>query len=331
MNSITKMMLASIAVILISILIVKFGVNKEVSEKPEITGNVEKEEITIGTFSKSLGNVPYYVAKEKGWFEEVIGDDFILSYDEYGERSLIASALSSGDLEFAFSAEAPAILIEAQGEKIDFENLSGTLSQEVIVPSSSNMKSIVDLKGKRIAVLAGTSSHYALLKILADNNVDPSEVNIEFMPPAEAKVAFENGRIDAWAVWPPYVEQQQVTGFAKSLKGSNAVIQCVGYMPDKFIDKYPDLAKKLSDEIERAKVWMVENPEEAQKIAAKQVDLDIEVVNLAWSKFDWRATFNEEVLNDIKAKSKFLSEQKLTRNNIVVDVEKELFRDYTID
>jgi sulfonate transport system substrate-binding protein len=316
MNTKNKILLVALSALVASFLLVKFVFNKE---------NIkEKQKITIGTFSKSMGNVPFYIAKEKGWFEKAIGDDYEITYAEYNDRPSIASALSSGSLKFIFSAEIPAILIEAQGEDIEFENLSATLSQEIIVSSSSKMVKVSDLKGKKIAVLAGTSSHYALLKILEDNGLSPKDVSILFMPPAEAKVAFENKSIDAWAVWPPWVEQQQVTGFARSLTGSNAIICSVGYMPYDFIKSKPFVADSLSNIINRAKEWILNNPEESQLITAKQLDLDIKVVKLAWTKFNWSAKYDKSILDDIQKKAKFLSEEKLTRDNILIDVNKDL-------
>lgn len=319
MSKTNRILLVAIFIIAISFLIVKLGFKKE---KPS-----KKENMTIGTFSKSMGNVPFYIAKEKKWFENAIGDKYIIDYAEYNDRPSIASALSSGNLKFIFSAETPAILIEAQGEDIEFENLSATLTQEIIVPTKSKMSKVSDLRGKKIAVLAGTSSHYALLKILNDNGLKPTDVQIIYMPPAEAKIAFETGKIDAWAVWAPWVEQQQVTGFAKSLTGSNAIICSVGSMPESFVKSNPIIADSLSNIIKRAKEWIIKNPDESQNIAAKQLGLDIAVVKLAWTKFNWGASYDSMILKDIQNKADFLSKEKLTRNNIIIDVNKDLIGD----
>lgn len=319
MKTRNKIIVVAVAIVLISWLLTIL-INKKVEPQ-------DKQTITIGTFSKSMGNVPYYIAKESGWFEKAIGDKFEIEYTEYNDRPTIASALSSGNLKFIFSAEIPAILIKAQGEDVKFVNLSATLTQEIIVPTKSPISKISDLKGKKIAVLSGTSSHYALLKILTDNGLKPSNVQILFMPPAEAKTAFETGQIDAWAVWPPWVEQQQVTGYARSLTGSDAIICSVGYMPLSFVDKYPIISDSLSNIINRAKKWIVENPVKAQEITSKQLGLEIEVVKLAWTKFNWVATFNSSILSDMQNKATFLSNEKLTRNNVLIDVDKDLINE----
>jgi len=315
-KNIFKIAIIAITVIAVSYVIVRYGIKNNVP--------IAKDKISIGTFSKSMGNVPYYIAKENGWFEKAIGDIFEIEYTEYNDRPTIASALSSGSLKFIFSAEIPAILIKAQGEDIKFVNLSATLTQEIIVPTNSPIIKISELKDKKIAVLSGTSSHYALLKILNDNGLTKDDLQILFMPPAEAKTAFETGKIDAWAVWPPWVEQQQITGFARTLTGSNAIICSVGYMPSTFINSNPAIADSLSSIINRAKIWIANNTDAAQEITAKQLGLDIEVVKLAWNKFSWNATYNSQILIDMQNKADFLSREQLTRNNILINVEKEL-------
>lgn len=322
MKFLQNKLLIVITIICLILLFVRCGDNNEQGEI---------KEITIGTFSKSMGNVPFYIAKENGWFEQALGDEFKIKYFEYNDRPSIASAISRGELKFVFSAEAPAMLIEAQGEDIEFENISATLTQEIIVRTASDLMEIRDLKDKTVAVLAGTSSHYALLKILSDNGLAISDVKIQFMPPAEAKTAFETGMIDAWAVWPPWVEQQEVTNFARALIGSNAVIHSVGSMPEEFVDLNFAIADSLSEVIERAKDWIINNPEKSKEITAKQLGLDIEVVNLAWTKFNWSSRFNDSILDDMQKKADFLAKENLTRNSMIINVEDELIGDFLKD
>jgi sulfonate transport system substrate-binding protein len=287
-------------------------------------GSGSKDSITIGTFSKALGNTPYYVAKHLGWFEDDPAlQDVEITYAEYNDRPTIASALSRGELDFLFSAEAPAILIRAQGEDIRAVVLSTTASQEVLVPAASALSSPEDLRGKRVAVLAGTSSHYGLLKILSSAGMSDDDVNLQFMGPAEAKTAFETGELDAWSVWAPWVEMEEVSGQGRAMLGGNAVIHSVGSMPVGFIENREAIARALVKGIQRAKTWMEENPTEAQRIASEQLGLDLAVVERAWPKFDWSAEFDSAVKQDIQEKADFLSQQEVTRGGGSLNVEEE--------
>lgn len=117
--------------------------------------------ITIGTFSKALGNAPYYVAKKFGWFEqhEALRGRKIL-YVEYNDRPTIAAAFARSELDLLFSAEIPSILIRAQGEDVRIVLVSTYAAQEVLVPISSPVRKVTDLRGRSIVVQSGTSSHF---------------------------------------------------------------------------------------------------------------------------------------------------------------------------
>ena len=69
---------------------------------------------------------------------------------------------------------------------------------------------------------------------------------------------------------------------------------------------------------------MVEHPAEAQKIVSEELGFDLPVVQRAWPKFHWDAQLTKDVLEDFQAKSAFLGAQKLTRDNVVIDVSTRL-------
>ncbi len=281
--------------------------------------------IVVGTFSKALGNAPYHVAKHFKWFEaEPALKDATISYQEFNDRPAIASAFSRGELDLLFSAEIPSILIRAQGEDVSLVLASTFAAQEVLVPASSQVKSVTDLRGKKVAVQAGTSSHFGLMHILENAGVNLGDVSLVLMPAAEGRAAFEAGSIDAWAVWAPWVETQEVQGRGRALSGGQAVIYSVGTMRKAFIRNHAAQGKALFEVIQRAKAWIIANPSEAQKIVSQELGFDLAVVERAWPKFDWSVRLSAQVIPDFQAKAAFLAAQKLTRENAVIDVAADL-------
>ena len=281
--------------------------------------------ITIATFSKALGNAPFYIAKHFGWFEsDPAFQGVTIKYAEYNDRPTIVSSFSHGDLDLLFSAEIPSILIRAQGEDVRVVLVSTVAAQEILVPTASKIEKVDDLRGHSVAVQGGTSSQFGLMQILKDAGIAPADVKIVLMPATEGRAAFESGTIDAWAAWAPWVETQEVAGRGRALAGGNAVIYSVGTVRNSFLKSYPAQSQKLFNVIQKAKAWMVLHPEEAQKIAAGELGFDLPVVQRAWPKFDWKAQLTQSILSDFQAKSTFLGAQKLTRDNVVVDVSKDL-------
>lgn len=270
--------------------------------------------ITIGTFSKALGNTPYHVAKSRGQFQEHPALRGIeIRHVEYNDRPAIAQAFDKGELQVLFSAEIPAILCYAQGNDIRIVEISGVAAQEIVVPVHSSIQSVGDLRGKKLAVLPGTSSHYCLLKVLRQHGLQTSDLEISYMSPGEAKVAFETGRLPAWAVWAPWVEQVEVTGLGRPIEDSQADIASVMTLSGPFLLDHPNLARALVEVVQESKNWVNDNTVEAQEIAAKDLNLDIAVVRQAWPKFDWTTRLSPEVIPDFQDKAAFLASDEKTR------------------
>ena len=76
--------------------------------------------------------------------------------------------------------------------------------EAILVPKDSKLQSVADLKGKKVALNKGSNVHYLLVKALEKAGVRYSEIEPVFLPPADARAAFERGAVDAWVIWDPF-------------------------------------------------------------------------------------------------------------------------------
>ncbi len=267
-------------------------------------------QVWIGTFSQAIDYGPVYVARHFGWFEESLrgGDSVEVEYRELGGFDEIQTALTQEKLHAFFSAEAPAIKLVSDRASIRIVAIGCTLQQDVLVRKAAGINSIGALKGRSIAVAEGTSSHYGLLTILSDAGLTPADITLRPGFPGEAKPLFESGAVDAWAVWPPFVEEQVLAGRGVALTGGNARIQSVMSLHRTILEERPSIGEALVSTVERAKTWMRANPDEAIAIVAQALGLQRAVVELAWPKHNWGAQLHEEVLTDIDKKARFLKD-----------------------
>jgi sulfonate transport system substrate-binding protein len=264
-------------------------------------------QVRLGTFSSAIDYGPFFVARSKGWIaEELALVNATPSYTQFETLPSINEAFAAEDIDVIFEAEPPAIVGRAAGLDIRIVGISCTLRQEVIANASLGVDSVAALKGRRIAVLAGTSSHYGLLQSLANAGLTAGDVQILDMIPPDAKAAFAKSDVDAWAVWPPWVEQEIIAKTAATVPGSEAVIQSIVVARGKFVDEHPGAARAVASSITRAKQWMIENPGEAQAVLATELNIPLEVVTLAWSKHDWSARVDAEIIADVQRKADFL-------------------------
>jgi sulfonate transport system substrate-binding protein len=105
---------------------------------------------------------------------------------------------SMGDLNF-FSVFANGAAIRAVGA-----TRSDGASQNIVVKADGSIRTVADLRGKRVAAARGGWTHYSLFRILERAGVKPSEVNIAWLLPSDAALAYRSGAIDAWSVWEPF-------------------------------------------------------------------------------------------------------------------------------
>lgn len=299
---------AAVHAVLFLFLIVGCGENE-----PKSGGGSRDAPITfgIGTFSSAVDYAPLYIAEHFKWLktENIEAEIF-----QFNQRSRLSDAVKQGTIDILFAAAPPVVITRAQGVDLQVFALSCTLRQEIAVQKQSAIGSISDLSGSRVAVLSGTSSHYGLLNSLAAADISPEQVEIVFQGPAIAEANFESGNIDAWAVWPPFIEKLVLADRARIIKGGDAVIQSVIGVSERFAAEHENALDEIGRVFVRAKQWMIENPLEAQAIVARKLQLDPQIIRLAWPKHDWGAVIDADVKRDIQEKIQFLDEQQLLRD-----------------
>ncbi|MFH1256597.1 MAG: aliphatic sulfonate ABC transporter substrate-binding protein [Candidatus Diapherotrites archaeon] len=276
------------------------------------------KKITMGTFSKSVAQAPYLVAKNKGWLGEAAAKHGATTeYKVFETLPAINEAFATGKLDFVVEADPPAITGKAIGAEVVIKDLLVTYVSEIVVPVGSGIASAKDFKGKKLAVLSGTSSHYVVSMLLKENGLLEQDIQMFDMAPADARVAFETGKIDAWAVWPPWIEQQILSGKGRAVN-SGYFIQVFIVGREKFVEENPALTKDLVQAINKAKIWVLENEEESQRIVADEIGLPLAVVREAWPEMDLNASVGENEMADLQKKADFLFEKGLIKNRVDV-------------
>jgi sulfonate transport system substrate-binding protein len=275
--------------------------------------------VRIGTMGDAVDYAPYMVARSKGWFEEAFKKYGVQTVESTTFQSLPAlnEAIGTGREDIIFEAEPPAIIGKGAGIDLRIVGISCSLTQEILVRTDSQISKVVDLRGKKVAVPAGTSSHYNLLAILGAAGLSDKDVQIIDMSPPDARSAFETGQVDGWAIWPPWVEQEIVAGKGRVLPDTNARINSIMSVRGKFQDEHAEITRAAFEVLERSKAWIRQNPKEAQDIVAKTLKLDAKVIELAWPKHDWSAQLNDEVTADIQKKADFLKDRGLIKSPVV--------------
>ncbi len=273
--------------------------------------------VRMGTFSKAVDYAPYLVAKQKHLFESALKPlNSTVSYQEFQTLPSINEAFASKKLDAVFEAEAPCIVGRAAGIDLNILGVSAVLNLPILVQKNSAITKVSDLRGKKIAVLAGTSAHYVLLKLLGSAGLTKNDVSIVDMTPPDAKSAFDSNKVDAWSIWPPFIEQEELAGLGKTIPNCSGKILVIMAARSDFVKDHPAIAKALTSVLKSTRQWVDSHPSESQKIVAQELRIPLPVIERAWTKQDWKATLDESMMKDIQNKADFLKSVGFVRNKV---------------
>ena len=134
---------------------------------------------------------------------------FKIQWADFTSGPPMLQALSSGHLDVGGVGDAPPVFAAAGGAKIAIVGAyaNNPNSAALVEPSSSPIKSISQLRGKKIAVAQGSSADYHLLTVLKAAGLTTHDVTLDYLQPAEALAALQAGAVDAWDTWSPYIEE----------------------------------------------------------------------------------------------------------------------------
>jgi sulfonate transport system substrate-binding protein len=144
---------------------------------------------------------------------------FKVEWKEFPSGPPLLEALNAGAIDFGHTGEAPPIFAQAAGIPLVYvaHEPAAPKGEAILVPKNSLIRTLADLKGKKIALNKGSNVHYLLVKALEKVGVKYSEIEPAFLAPADARAAFERGAVDAWVIWDPYQAAAEVATGARTL------------------------------------------------------------------------------------------------------------------
>lgn len=201
-------------------------------------------ELRIG-YQKSSVNL--MVARERELLDATLpGVD--VKWVEFPAGPQILEALAVGSLDFGFTGDTPPVFAQAAGKDIWYVGLEPPkpASSAILVPRDSPIHSLADLKGRRIGLQKGSSSHYLVLRALEKGGLQWSDITALYLAPSDARAAFEKGALDAWAIWDPYYAAAQIDGRARVLTtGQGLSSNNSFYLGSRELTRRPALVKGL--------------------------------------------------------------------------------------
>lgn len=208
-----------------------------------------------------------------------------VSWTEFPGGPQLLEALNVGDIDFGITGEAPPVFAQAAGAPMLYVGAEppAPRGEAILVARDGPLHSLVDLKGRRVALNKGSNVHYLLVQALAKAGLTPADIEPVYLQPADARAAFEQGAVDAWAIWDPYLAAAQVA------TGARVLVDGSGLAPNRqfflaarpFAEAHADILRLLLGQIAATDRWSQAHPAETVAILAPTLQLPAEVVHTA--------------------------------------------------
>jgi len=241
----------------------------------------EIKEVRIG-FQKA-GIFP--AVKQRRTVENAFKDSGIdVKWVEFQFGPPLLEALNTGNIDYGYTGDAPPVFAQAARANLLYVAAlpSAGKNEAIIVPAESPIKSIADLKGKRIGFAKGSSSHNTTVAALEKAGLSYSDVTPVYLAPADAVPAFSGGKLDAWTIWDPYLAlaekgRVRVIAQAKDIHEANAF-----FLANRdFTVRHPAVVAKLNQIFSDEAKWANDHRPEIAKSLHETTGVDHEAVSKA--------------------------------------------------
>lgn len=211
-----------------------------------------------------------------------------ITWTEFNAGPVQLEALNVGAIDFGDVGEAPPIFAQAAGAPLVYAGATVPRPklEAIIVPKDSAIRTVNDLKGKKIAYNKGSNVQYFLVKLLEKSGLKYGDVQSIFLPPADARAAFQKGAVDAWIIWDPFLAAAQKTLDARILADASGVVNNRGYYftSRDFATRNTDVLKIAIEEINAIDNWASKNQAAAATELSAILGLDKGITELYLSR-----------------------------------------------
>ncbi|MEH2191851.1 MAG: sulfonate ABC transporter substrate-binding protein [Nostoc sp.] len=262
---------------------------------PSTSNNSGKTQTASGTTIRigyQKASTVLYALKARGELEKAFAaSGSSVTWSEFPAGPPLLEALNAGSIDFGYTGESPPIFAQAGGVPLVYVAYDpwSPKAEAILVPKDSPIKSVAELKGKKIAFAKGSNANYLLVKALEKAGVKYNDFQRVTLTPADARAVFERKNVDAWAIWDPYLAAAEAATGARTLTDATGLAPNRGYYlaAKSFVDAQTDALKIVLDQVKKVSDWAKNNPSEVAKFLSPALGIDAPVLEIAEKRRDY--------------------------------------------
>ena len=208
------------------------------------------------------------VLKQKGLLEKEFAKDGIsVIWVQSAGSNKALEFLNAGSIDFGSTAGSAALVARINGNPIKSVYVYSRPEWTALVTGKdSKIASVIDLKGKRVAVTRGTDPHIFLVRALLGAGLTEKDITPVLLQHADGKTALIRGDVDAWAGLDPMMAQAEVEEGAKLFfRKADANTWGILNVRDQFLKDYPDAVRRVLATYEEARKYSLANYDDLKK------------------------------------------------------------------
>ncbi|KRC31006.1 aliphatic sulfonate ABC transporter substrate-binding protein [Acidovorax sp. Root219] len=268
------------------------------------------------------------VLKTQGTLEKLLAPlGTKVTWHEFTSGLPLLEALNLGNIDVSADvADTVPVFAQAAGAALTFvaQEAPSPSAQAIVVRADSPLKTVADLKGKKIGFAKAAGAHYLLIAALEKAGLSFKDIDPAYLTPADGRAAFERGAIDAWVVWDPFLAAVQRQSNVRILADGRDVASYQRYYlaATPYAQARADVLRVLFAELQKAGTWVKGNPKDAAALLAPVWGLDAATVEQANSRrsYEVRAVLPGGLSEQQRIADAFLSEKLLPRRVNTLDV-----------
>lgn len=255
---------------------------------------------TDGSSPPSGANAVLHVGDQRGGAQALMQaagelDDlpYRIEWAQFPAASPLLEALAAGAIDVGGVGGAPFAFAYAGGAKIKAvfayrpKGANVGRASAIIVAKGSPIRTLGDLKGRRLATVRGSAGQDVALRLIEKAGLAPQDVHWVYLNNGEAKAALGTGAIDAWSTWGSYVGIAVIENGDRVLADASGMPTGVGFFAasDKAIASKRALLADFVARLGRARQWATNHPDSFAQTLAKETGLPFSVARFSISSY----------------------------------------------
>jgi sulfonate transport system substrate-binding protein len=241
-----------------------------------------------------------YLVKEQSTLDKQLSTSGVsVKWVEFSSPSAMLEAMNAGKIDLGHSGDGPIIYGLSNGVPLVYvaHTAPSPESIGILVRKDSPIKTVTDLKDKKVTFNKGSTSGLMVARALESEGMQYTDIKPAYLKVADSRIALERGDVDAWAIQDPWLAAAEREGEARLLRNGKGLVSGreFYFTTRNFANKNPNLVKQILDEIDKTGQWAKQNPRKVAEILSQPMGIKVPTLELAEGR---RKRYGVEPINN---------------------------------